>query len=581
MLLSNSPPSKHRNAKERAAAAESHKFYLYDTKQELLARFRVGSFRFSREGGLPGSVTPERPRKVLLSPNKSLLLILGAYHKNRKCLSVYQIFDTQPNPFHLIFYDYAFSFIDACFSPDSRSLVCIPTRHPHHLFVLALPLIECPHNKPYDATSSLFLSATAKKNAEHHVFADSRPSFQPRVAGPVDIVGPSVNALTGQLVAMTHVVSSPDSSEEAFHYMTWGETQGGEYCLWKLKKRARVDSSQASADGAVEVDVNGTGFTFEVCPRSLAPEVTDLQWLANPEGPKLRIVSASFSDASVGKLMVVVRRDRFGKQADNGLGIQSCDVSALNQPGAAFGPWYQVSDSGDVDDLACAKWTQPLLLGKEPSAAAVLKKKGFFELVSHRYGSSFQALNNESFTKCTNFVQVNRFHRYWSNGEELHAFMVTPQATSSHPEWSELCKRGETEALAMRLLGRRIGYLIHEVIPGVTLPALYAAYEARRRGGAGGAKKGGVSRDTLTLPGEEESLPVAHAEPLEGEADEFIGLHLHRCWHCRAVLLKPLLCGRCKAAVYCSSDCAQVDWKANHARVCSIPGKSFPKSLEL
>ncbi len=44
--------------------------------------------------------------------------------------------------------------------------------------VLALPLIECPHNKMYESSSSLFLSATAKKNAEHHIYGQDSGLYQ-------------------------------------------------------------------------------------------------------------------------------------------------------------------------------------------------------------------------------------------------------------------------------------------------------------------------------------------------------------------------------------------------------------------
>lgn len=539
----------------------------------------MAEFKFSRTG----LKIVEKPRKVLLSPNKSLMLILGAYHPetNRKCLMVYQIFETYPNPFHLIFYDYAFSFIDVCFSPDSRSLVCITTRHPHHLFIMQLPLIECPHNKAYDSSNSLFLSATAKKNSEHHIFADSRPTFQARATGSVAIIGPAVSALTGQVVPLLHVVSSEAASENQFHFITWGESSMGEYCLWKLK--------QGSLDAVGSDEANGDGLRhFEMYPRTLAPEVNDLAWLGLPESPKTRIISARFSEAHLGRLMLVVQRESYGKQSDNGLGIQTCLVKNLNQPGSAFGPWYQISDSLDPEDLVCAKWTQPLLLGKSPSAAAVMQKKGFFELVSNRCGSTFQALNNESFTKCTNFVQVGRFHRYWSNGEELRAFVVTPQVASSHPEWIDLCRRGEVshaDVLGMRVLGRRVGYFIQDVQASkpLTLGALYAqrnktASLVVSSSGKGAKKNRVISSSANSSAVVDSSLPAAgpHPEPLMGDVDQVSGIHLHRCWHCRMVLLKPLLCGRCKSAVYCSPECASSDWVDQHARTCVEPSGLSP-----
>ncbi len=140
VLLNNSPPTKALRNKNNnsAASAESQKYFVYDTLLEH-SRFRVGQFMFSRE--LPPGASSalaaigEKPRKVsnswvvhffflffsllclqvMLSPNKQLLLILGAYRDNRKNLVVFQIFETYPDPFHLIFYDMAFTYVDVCF----------------------------------------------------------------------------------------------------------------------------------------------------------------------------------------------------------------------------------------------------------------------------------------------------------------------------------------------------------------------------------------------------------------------------------------------------------------------------------
>jgi hypothetical protein len=575
VLLNNSPPTKALRGKNATAAStESQKYSLYDTLLELHARFKVAHFAFAREGGLGGAAgaagVAERPRKVLLSPNKSLLLILGAYHNNRKSLLVYQIFETYPNPFHLIFYDFAFSFVDVCFSADSRSLVCITTRHPHHLFVLGLPLIECPHNKVYESSTSLFLSATAKKNAEHHLHGKDNSAFQPRSTGPVDILGPSLSALTGQSLVMSHLVGAGDASDEApVQYVTWGEGQMGEYCLWRVRRLPESGKC-----------------VFECYPRLLAPEVTDLAWLAAPESPKTRILSASFSEGAASKLMVVVRHERYGKPGDNGIGIQSCDVAALSGGGGAgFGVWYQVSESLDPEDVVCAKWTQPLLLGKEQSAAALVRKRGLFELVSHRFGSAFQA-NNENFvSKCGNFAHVGRFHRYWAREGELRAMIVTPQVVSTHPEWADVCRKdnvggggggggGAADVLGVRVMGRRMGYLIHDVQREHNPVSLAALYAARRGKGGANASAAAAAAASANKDKKKGAVPetgaatVTLAEPLIGEAEELLGLHLHRCWGCLAVLLKPLLCGRCKTAVYCSSACAAADWEERHARTC-------------
>lgn len=307
--------------------------------------------------------------QVMLSPNKQLLLILGVYRDNRKCLVVFQIFETYPDPFHVIFYDMAFTYIDVCFRSDlslgcpcvahagvflfvfsqprfsesglhhcssgicfrmfvvllSLLIMCVRVFQPHHLMVLALPLIECPHNKLYESSSSLFLSATAKKNAEHHIYGQESSQFQVFVF--------RIHSLCLEMINLVAAASR----RSARHYWTldqhadWtaahddargglqrsqrrrlslhdvGRRTGlfcllllcfvsdfscshlkiGEYCLWKMWRGGEPARCR-----------------FEVHPRSLAPEVTDMAWLMHPESPKTRILSAVFSDASAAKVAI-------------------------------------------------------------------------------------------------------------------------------------------------------------------------------------------------------------------------------------------------------------------------------------
>lgn len=407
-LLNNSPPTK----QSAARSAKTERYFVYDACLELSARFQVTSFAFSRDLG--DKTVLERPRKLLLSPNKQLLLVLGAYHNDRKCLLVYQILDTAPDPFWLIFVDNAFAFVDACFSPDSRSLVVIPTRHPHYLFVLDLPLIECPHNKPHEASNSLFLSASAKKNLEHHLHTRDTPtSFEPRAAGPLQVLGPCLS-VTGTALAMTNVAGSHDPGEKAFHYITWGDGTIGEYCLWKTL-----------------TDPTSGRRRYHHHARLLNPDVQDFAWMAAADSPKTRIVGACFSEAPLSRVVLTVKRERYGRASDNGIGVQTFDLSASVD--LFRGVWFQVSESLDMDEVLCVKWTQPLLLGKDVSVGILARRKGLFEVVAHRYVSGFQLTNEVFVSKCANWVQVGKFHRYWiTHDGELRAFVVTP-SVRPHP----------------------------------------------------------------------------------------------------------------------------------------------------
>lgn len=532
VLLSNSPPTKQSASRAAKNGAQGEKYFLYDANLEL--KHFVHKFQFQRDLG--DKTVAERPRKIMLSPNKQMLLILGAYRGGVKSLLVYQIFETFPNPFHLIYSDYSFTFVDVCFSPDSRSLVCITARHPHYLFVLSLPLIECPHNKPHEATSSLFLSATSKKNVEHHVHArTTRTPFEPREAGPLQILGPCLS-YSGQACPMTHVVSSYDPSENAYHYLTWSDAVNGEYCLWK----------------ALEDPSSGRK-RYHMFPRLLNPEVVDLQWLNSADTPKTRIVGASFAEPPLERVLFVIKRDRYGKGPENGIGIQTCELNSQES-----GVWFQVTDSLDPEDVVCYKWTTPLLLGKDVSAGITVKRKGMFEMVGHRYTSAFQSTNANFVEKCCNVLQFGRFIRYWASSDgELRAFVVTPSVLSQHPEWSEMCRGGSAAAQnqdisLMRTLGRRIGYFIQDAQRenAATLESIYTA----RKG------KSAVKKPPSASSGER----------IIGDCDVVDGIHLHRCWSCGVVLLKPLLCSRCKCAVYCGSQCQQHHWEHDHSKTCIL-----------
>ncbi|KAF2068742.1 hypothetical protein CYY_009938 [Polysphondylium violaceum] len=80
-----------------------------------------------------------KPRKIILSHDKRLLMIIGCFYKGISCLTVYRILEDGPDHFQLIYYDSSFTFIDACFSSDSKMLACILSRYPNFIFFLQLP----------------------------------------------------------------------------------------------------------------------------------------------------------------------------------------------------------------------------------------------------------------------------------------------------------------------------------------------------------------------------------------------------------------------------------------------------------
>lgn len=97
--------------------------------------------------------------------------------------------------------------------------------------------------------------------------------------------------------------------------------------------------------------------------------------------------------------------------------------------------------------------------------------KGLFELVDYYFASAFQTLYDEFVQNVCNFIQVGRYHRFWTDLDgKLNVMVVTPQQTSIHPEWRELFDQTsqtiQQQFLNMRHLGRRVGYFITDIRKG-------------------------------------------------------------------------------------------------------------------
>mmetsp|Transcript_18177 Transcript_18177/g.42272 ORF Transcript_18177/g.42272 Transcript_18177/m.42272 type:complete len:341 (-) Transcript_18177:88-1110(-) len=56
----------------------------------------------------------------------------------------------------------------------------------------------------------------------------------------------------------------------------------------------------------------------------------------------------------------------------------------------------------------------------------------------------------------------------------------------------------------------------------------------------------------------------------KGESKESKPAEKPHCWNCHEDCLKPLLCGRCKKAMYCCQKCQKDDWQY-HKRTCKVP----------
>jgi len=218
--------------------------------------------------------------------------------------------------------------------------------------------------------------------------------------------------------------------------------------------------------------------------------------------------------------------------------------------------WFQCTESMNRHDVLSVKWTNTLLLGTNCSAAIVIKGKGLFELVDHYFASAFQTLYDEFVRTACNFIQVGRYHRFWTDLDgRMNVMVVTPQQPSSHPEWKQLFNHNsivQQQFLNMRHLGRRIGYFINDDIKKEVNDYMEKMY----------AKEQGKNKNQTKNTNENDNTA-----PGNGNIDAFFGMHLYRCWLCKKTLLKPLQCGHCQSVVYCSRTCQTEDW-ADHEKLC-------------
>eukprot|EP01112_Ceratiomyxa_fruticulosa_P011072 TRINITY_DN2979_c0_g1_i1.p1 TRINITY_DN2979_c0_g1~~TRINITY_DN2979_c0_g1_i1.p1 ORF type:complete len:684 (+),score=109.95 TRINITY_DN2979_c0_g1_i1:105-2156(+) len=551
---------------------DSNKPSTYDVTLSLSPDiYRVHTFDFPLMDDGKSFITP---RKILLSPDKQLLMIIGVIHKGNTSLVIYRIYDDDGSDcFKVVYNDMSFTFIDACFSPDSRSIVAILSRYPSFIFIMNLPLDQVPtltnaSTSSAPSTSSNGSSKTSYLPNGKSTFSQSPSphktiSFEPRKIGPMTILGPAFG-VHKQPLRMTRISNnySLKDDSELFHYVTWNSEGWGEYCLWRVTHE----------EGAVK---------FEFVPRLVLPILPDRDWLDSDSTPKSFIVDIQFSPPpNCTNILLVIKRDKYPKQSNNGIGLQvvtalynSIPIDPSNPPPHPHPThyssdkletcWYQLSEEGELSDILCCKWSEPLLLGVTKSAAVIIKSKGLFELVDHYYGSSFQNLYEMFVKTVCSFVQVGPYHRFWlDQSGTLRVIIVTPQVESPHPEWKDLFQCSQTDILNMRILGRRVGYFINNVLKeSQSLGTdLFLPKKPPRKGQStasdtSSSSVGGKYFDTTGV----------------GLADMLVGLHLYRCWQCQRILLKPLECSACKSVVYCSRECQKDNWRVHKTQCIPYP----------
>jgi hypothetical protein len=145
--------------------------------------------------------------------------------------------------FRLIFYDFSFCFIDACFSSDSKAILTIPSKYPSFIFMLSLPLVTVKQPRKTGTANSngpsLSQQSLAYLTSDGQGQKQNLINFEARKAGPLTIIGPA-KGIFGQPLKMTHITCNTNQTTgntdyEYYHFVTWNDGGLGEYCLWKLK----------------------------------------------------------------------------------------------------------------------------------------------------------------------------------------------------------------------------------------------------------------------------------------------------------------------------------------------------------
>jgi len=227
------------------------------------------------------------------------------------------------------------------------------------------------------------------------------------------------------------------------------------------------------------------------------------------------------------------------------------------------------------------------------------------ELVDHRYGSEFQNLYDDFCRNACNFVQIDKYRRFWAHRNGTLSVIIVRDSTEVHarrllavpPSIAAAAQAGRLRvANGSRRLRRSTTTIRHCTPNGencsgalktrsgsfacsdgrldTTLPTLELVRVSWHRDATNALScvlmykqthnttdSGATPLETIynnrkvnrkdKTPAKPQQVVVSGAK----EVEELYGLHLYVCYNCKRVLIKPLQCGGCKCAAYCSRVC--------------------------
>ncbi|EGC40115.1 hypothetical protein DICPUDRAFT_52183 [Dictyostelium purpureum] len=540
-----------------------------------------------------------RPRKILVSHDKRLLMIIGCFIKGVSCLTIYRIVEEGPNYFQLIFYDSSFTYVDACFSSDSTMMTAILARYPNFIFALQIPGLQ-----PKQITNNI-------------KYQEKRISFEARKIGPLAIVGPVKN-YKGEPYHMTHIASNPKMSDEKlkpFEFVTWNDDSLGECCFWNIYKTPNDNNSlnkslhQPSQSNQPSPSQppqqpqsqqpqpqqqnsplkNIPQLKFEWMTKFINPIVPDKSLIDKEGFAKSFIINMEFSPNG-DLVMAIVRRENHDQKnrLSNGIGFQ-CIPSTLdllnsssiknfdgtpntntninnigtenqnyfknktNQQKGTIGgevssQWFQLSESNDKSIIITSKWTDSLFFGGQDQylPAVLIKEKGIYELVSNNYCAQFTNSSEEFIKTCVNFIQMGKYHRLWiSTYGILYSITMTPK-NDKYIDWiptvfNSISNQSNILSSKYYKVSQMIGYNLIDFTK--------------------------AQENSSKNPNKKKSTSISEERQ---QAEVYSCLHLYKCWSCKLTLIKPLICGYCKTVAYCSKECQKDHWLV-HKEQCIPP----------
>jgi len=488
------------------------------------------------------------PRRVELSGDSRLLLVLGMQFHDTLSLVVFRI--VPQHPFLVpIFHDAALAVIDATFAPDSRSLAVIPAAFNTRFWIVPLfpPDAACPTPPVIDMSPTMPSAPPAA--AQVAPFA--------RITGVIAVIGPAIDAfgymheprriaayagvcsfmkphrgvvgvLDGGAGATATAAGADDDDdgrlvdEQQYHFVTWSDECDGSYTLWSVW-----------TDGESQVPI------YRTYPRLLVPTVRNTTWLDEPTTPKIVICLMKFSRTTA-ELLAVVRRENFRRQQDNGVSLQTIRLDGAD--GVQVGMSRIVTPVYNPFHVLQAAWTMPLLIGTRPQAFAVVEDYGVFEIAHQSISAQFLDKHDFFHTQVRCFAQIDRYRRLWlDKRDQMHLLFIEPRQLASQAlDWPSLFDTSNAESLPLRLVMAKIGYTIKDFRDDQTQSLKHKVETTFVKA----SKKPALSSDVIPCN------PL-----LQGEA--FDCVHLYRCFSCGEVLVRPLVCV-CGSAAFCGMVCQAI-----------------------